>query len=233
MIGIIGAMESEVFGLVQDMEQEHSEVISGITFYIGMLKNSPVVVAQCGVGKVAAAVVAQTMILKYNVQSVINTGVAGALSKDLRICDLVISSETVEHDMDTSPIGDPVGLISGMNIIRMQADPGISEDLTRIAKDQGDHVLHGLVATGDQFIASSAQKEKILGNFPDALCAEMEGSAIAHVCTQNQVPFCILRSISDNADGDADMDFPTFAAKAAEVSIHLLEKYLEEKGSKA
>ncbi len=227
MTGIIGAMEMEVQGLVERMEEPCIETISGIKFYQGRLMGKPVVVAQCGVGKVAAAVVAQTMILRYGVDLLVNTGVAGSLSKDVRIFDLVISTETAEHDMDTSPLGDEIGYISGLGIVRMKADEAAAESFARQAEAMGINVRRGLVVSGDQFIASEQQRIKIKSSFPDALCAEMEGASIGHVCYQNSVPFCIIRAISDNADGEADMDFPSFAKKASQVSTQLVLKYLE------
>jgi len=122
MIGIIGAMQTEVELLISKIEGAEKSTVSGIDFYSGKMENKDVVVAKCGIGKVFAALCAQTMILKYGVELIINTGVGGAISDSLEIGDIAVSSAVVQHDMDTSAIGDPVGLISGINVIEIEAD---------------------------------------------------------------------------------------------------------------
>jgi len=225
-IGIIGAMDVEVAGLIEFMENIKKETISSTVYYEGTLQGKNVVVAKCGVGKVHAAVCAQTMILKYKPDVIINTGVAGSLNSKLDIADLVISDSVVQHDMDTSGIGDPIGLISGVNLINIPCPKDLVEQIEKSAKTIKDtNVIVGTIASGDQFICNQDKRDYIVKHF-DALCAEMEGAAIGHVCYLNNVDFCIVRAISDKADGSAHMDFPTFAKIAAKKSTQLINTFL-------
>ncbi len=226
-IGIIGAMDIEVAELISSMENIKKETISSTVYYEGTLKGRNVVVAKCGVGKVHAAVCAQTMILKYKPDCIINTGVAGSLNSDLDIADLVISESVVQHDYDTSGFGDPVGLISGINLINIPCSKTLVEKIQSSAKTiEGTNVIVGTIASGDQFICSQDRKDYIVKHF-DALCAEMEGAAIGHVCYLNNVDFCIVRAISDKADGSAHMDFPSFTKIAANKSTQLISTFLK------
>ncbi len=226
-IGIIGAMDIEVAELISSMENIKKETISSTVYYEGTLQGRNVVVAKCGVGKVHAAVCAQTMILKYKPDCIINTGVAGSLNSDLDIADLVISESVVQHDYDTSGFGDPVGLISGINLINIPCSKTLVEKIQSSAKTiEGTNVIVGTIASGDQFICSQDRKDYIVKHF-DALCAEMEGAAIGHVCYLNNVDFCIVRAISDKADGSAHMDFPSFTKIAANKSTQLISTFLK------
>lgn len=226
-IGIIGAMDVEVAELIESMENIKKDTISGIVYYEGTLQGKDVVVAKCGIGKVHAAVCAQTMILKYNPAAIINTGVAGSLSASLDIGDLVVSNKVVQHDFDTSGVGDPIGLISGIDLIEIPCPEMLVEKIEASAKQiENTKVFVGTIASGDQFICSVSKKDYIVENFK-ALCAEMEGAAIGHVCYLNNVDFCIIRAISDKADGSAHMDFPAFVQVAAKKSINLINNFLK------
>ncbi len=226
-IGIIGAMEIEVAELRELMQDVKQEEISNVIYYEGKIHGKDVIVARCGVGKVHAAVCAQTMILKYSPDLIINTGVAGSLNSQLDIGDLVISDFVVEHDMDTSPLGDPVGLISGINIIKIPSAKNVVGMINAAAKTiENTNTFVGTIASGDQFICNVERKNFIVANF-DALCTEMEGAAIGHVCYLNKVDFCIVRAISDKADGSAHMDFPTFVQIAAKKSTQLMNNFLK------
>lgn len=226
-IGIIGAMDVEVAELIESMENIKKDTISGIVYYEGTLQGKDVVVAKCGIGKVHAAVCAQTMILKYNPAAIINTGVAGSLSASLDIGDLVVSNKVVQHDFDTSGVGDPIGLISGIDLIEIPCPEMLVEKIEASAKKiENTKVFVGTIASGDQFICSVSKKDYIVENFK-ALCAEMEGAAIGHVCYLNNVDFCIIRAISDKADGSAHMDFPAFVQVAAKKSINLINNFLK------
>lgn len=225
-IGIIGAMEVEVAELIDSMKNIKQEAISGINYFEGTLQGKNVVVAKCGVGKVHAAVCTQTMILKYKPDAIINTGVAGSLNSNLDIADLVISDNVVQHDFDTSAFGDPLGLISGINLVNIPCNKELVEKIKKSADAiEGTNVIVGTIASGDQFICSQDKKNYIVNNF-DALCAEMEGASIGHVCYLNNVDFCIVRAISDKADGSAHMDFPTFTIIAAKKSTQLINTFL-------
>ena len=225
MVGIIGAMSVEVEALKDAMTDKTSERISGIDFVCGVLCGREVVVAQCGIGKVFAAMAAQTMILRFGVDTVINTGVAGTLTDKLGIADVAISTACVQHDMDTSAIGDPVGLISGINVIELPADAQLGACVAEAAGELGIKCVSGIIASGDQFVSSAERKQYIVDNF-GAIACEMEGAAIAHVCYVNGVRCVVIRAISDSADGTAHMDYGEFVKIAAANSAKILKKCL-------
>lgn len=224
-IGIIGAMRVEIEALAAAMENPKTETISGIEFRSGILCGREAVLAVCGVGKVFAALCAQTMILRYGVDAVINTGVAGTLSGELSIGDIAVAADVVQHDMDTSPLGDPVGLISGLNIVHMQTNPALADAVVNAIDRLGGKSLRGTIATGDVFVADAAKKEYIRDTF-GAIACEMEGGAIGQVCTVNEVPFVIIRAISDGGNEDSPMDYPTFVKMAAARSAAVVQAVL-------
>jgi adenosylhomocysteine nucleosidase len=224
LIGIIGAMDVEVNGLISVMTEKSIDTISGISFVKDKVYDKDVVVAKCGIGKVFASICAQTMILKYAPRIIINSGVAGTLSNDLSIMDAVVATKVVQHDMDTSPLGDPVGLISGINVVYIDTDSGISKALKTSAEALDICVKNGIVASGDQFIANKEKKQQIKKEF-GAISCEMEGAAIGHVCYVNNIPFAIMRTISDG-NGEA-LDYNTFAEKAANQSIKIIKNFLK------
>ena len=227
-IGIIGAMDDEVRELISRLDERRTEKVSGIEFNIGKLYGKTVVVAKCGVGKVFAAICAEAMIIKYSPTLVVNTGVGGALDKTLRPLDIVFADKLVQHDMDTSPIGDPVGLISGINRVYFETDERARAILEESARKMDINYLVGTIATGDKFISDKADKDRIVSRFGASAC-EMEGGAIAHTAFVNGTPFMVVRAISDSADGEACMDYPTFLPVATRIStaltLALVEKY--------
>lgn len=224
LIGIIGAMDIEVNGIVSEMTNVTEKTISGIKYYKGTLNNKNVVVSKCGIGKVFAAICTQTMILEFLPSVIINTGVAGSLSKDLNVLDIAIASHVVQHDMDTSAIGDPKGLISGINMVYLEANKEVVGVLEKSAKMSGCNTQIGIIASGDKFISLKNDKNTIKAEF-DALACEMEGAAVGHVCFVNNVPFGVIRAISDGEG--AEMDYMTFANLAAENSIKITKKFIE------
>ena len=219
-IGIIGAMEPEVEAIIATLEDRESEIISGITFYTGTIGGKTIAVAKCGIGKVFAAICAQTMILKYSPDLIVNTGVGGAIGGGLNCGDVVIADRLCQHDMDTSAIGDPVGLVSGINMIYFDADSHAREILLEQGSALGLAVKSGTIATGDKFIASFEDKHRISDGFSASVC-EMEGCAIAQTAFVNRTPFAVVRAISDSADGEATMDYPTFLSIASKNSTNL------------
>ena len=219
--GIIAAMQKEAAGLLEKMQDKTETVIGGVTYTAGTLCGHTAVVAVCGVGKVFAALCAQTMILRFAPQCIINTGVAGSLSTALSIGDLVIADGAVQQDMDTSAVGDPVGLLSGINRIVLPTDRALTERLKAAAAAVGAVAHGGIVATGDRFVADAAEKRRIVDTFGAVAC-EMEGGAVAQACFVNGVPFALVRAISDDASGKAQVDYPVFADAAAKNSIALL-----------
>jgi len=229
MIGIIGAMQLETQTICEKMTDVKTETVSGTEYVVGKLWGKDAVVATCGPGKVFAALAAQTMILRYNVQCVVNVGVAGTLSPDLHIGDLAIATATVQHDMDTSGLGDPVGLVSKINVTYFRCDLGLIKACQQAAEKAKLRYLKGVIATGDQFISAQAKKSAIVEQF-DAIACEMEGGAIGHTCYVNGVPYLVIRAISDEADGSADVDFFQFATHSAQNTVAILREMVPNIG---
>ena len=224
MIGIIGAMAVEVEGLIAAMENKSPETVSRMTFWRGTLAGVECVVAQCGAGKVNSAVCAQTMILRYGASPIINTGVAGGVgSRAVRIGDLVVAEGVTQHDYDTTPIDGDKGRdlpILGRSVL--ETDARVSGLLADCAREVYDGNVHrGLIATGDQFIGGKERLHAIAER-TGAIACEMEGGSIGQACALADVPFAVLRAISDNADDNAVDDFPKFAKESAEQSVALL-----------
>ena len=214
-LGIIGAMAVEVESLKAQMEDLTVVQKAGMEFYDGVLEGLRVVVVQCGVGKVNAAMCAQVLCDCFDVTHLVNTGIAGSLCAELDIGDLLISRDAMYHDFDAQHFGYEMGEVPGMGVLTFEADA----DMIALASAAAEavnpgHSRVGRVASGDLFVAEKAVKEAIIAK-TNALCTEMEGAAIAHVAFRNKLPFVILRDISDKADDSAEMDYPTFEAIAA------------------
>ena len=215
-LGIIGAMDVEVAALKGKMEQVTISHHAGSDYCEGILEGCPAVVVQCGVGKVNAALCAQILISVFGVSHIVNTGIAGSLDAALDIGDLVISTDAIHHDFDLRFWGRPIGQVPGMDVTAFPADEKLMAAALEAANEvHPGHARWGRVASGDQFICSKEQKEKIIAD-TGAMCAEMEGASIAHAAYRNGIPFVIIRAISDKADDSAEMDYPTFEAIAAE-----------------
>lgn len=229
MIGIISAMAQEMESIRSLLTQPQEETVGSVRFLRGFLENKPVVTAVCGVGKVHAALCAQTMILHFSPDMVINTGVAGCLAGGIAIGDVVVAENAVQHDMDTVTLGDAPGLISGLDIVKLPCAPELTQALVQSVTRADGKVHRGTIATGDQFIHDTAKKRWIHETF-GALCCEMEGGSIAQVCLINGVPCGILRAISDNADGDAPENFLEFLLPAAEKTAQALRVFCETFG---
>ncbi|MBR0464107.1 MAG: 5'-methylthioadenosine/adenosylhomocysteine nucleosidase [Clostridia bacterium] len=227
MIGILGAMAVEVDALKQTCEQKQEKVCAGMTFVSGQLGGQSVVIVQCGIGKVNAAACTQLLISIYSPDLVINVGVGGSLSDNLHYGDIAVATKCVQHDVDTTALGDPIGFVSTVNTVYFPCDEGASQRLAnQIQKTQGVNVVSGVIATGDQFVSSVDLKRKIVSNF-DAICCDMESGAIAQVCSLNRVPFVALRAISDHADDDSETDFPRFAKMAAQRTQVALRQFCQ------
>lgn len=227
LIGIIGAMSIEVDDLRQALSDVKEETISGMTFYSGRLHERSVVLAKSGVGKVNAAMCAQTMLLTYHPAAIINTGVAGGLQKDIGIGDIVIADAVVQYDVDTSAIGDPVGFVSGVNRIDFPCGSALADALYRTAQQLSDTRVHrGIIATGDRFVNTRAEAAAIREQF-GALANEMEGGSIGQVCYINGVDFCVVRAISDSEGDESHMEYDQFITVAAERSKAIVLGYLQ------
>ena len=225
MTGIIAAMSCEAELILGVMQNKTPRAVGGMTFWQGKIGNDDVVLATCGVGKVFAAACATAMIIEFSPDRIINTGVAGAVSNTVNKLDTVVGTALVQHDMDTTPLGDEPGLISGINKVYFETDKELSDKLYSCIELCGGKAKRGIVATGDRFVASAEEKHRISTLF-GASCADMEGGAIAHVCFINSVPFTALRTMSDGADGDASGDFMEFCNKAAKISSDVIITYL-------
>ncbi len=225
MLGIIGAMDAEVAKLKELMTEVEITEASSMEFYKGKLNGADAVVVRAGVGKVNAACCTQALIDRFLVGCVINTGIAGSLRAEIDIGDIVLATDAVEHDMDVAALGYAPGKIPDMEADSFAAD----EKLRQIAKEScrkvnpDIQVYEGRVVTGDQFISSKEKKAWLTETF-GGFCTEMEGAAIAHAAYLNRVPFLIVRAISDKADDSAQMDYPTFEAKAIAHSVRLIEE---------
>ena len=225
-IGVIAAMQIEIDALKERLEDKAVYTYSGIEYVTGKLHGKEIIAAKCGIGKVFAAVCAQTMILNFAPDCIINTGVGGALSRELIIGDLVIGEKTVQYDMDTSAIGDPVGLVSGINVVYFDCDAEVRAVINKSAEALGLRHREGTIACGDKFVADPNLKNSIVSNF-GAISCDMESAAMSQVCYINETPFGVIRAISDGADDGAHMDYPTFAAAAAKNGIDLTDKFIE------
>ena len=228
-IGIIGAMDEEVEILKSLLDIKETVTEAGMTFYKGILHNKEVVLARSGIGKVNAAVCAQLMITLFKIDYLINSGVAGTLHADINQGDIVISTDAVQHDVDTTVFGDPLGAIPRLGVTFFEADPALialAEQAANNLNFDGVSLFKGRVASGDQFVAGGELKDRIQSHFaPSAV--EMEGASIAHVAYLNQVPYVIIRAISDKADGSADMSYEEFLPLAAKHASALLEEMVK------
>lgn len=223
-IGIIGAMQEEVAWLKDEMENVNIVSKASMDFYEGTLGEKAVVVVQSGIGKVNAAICTQILIDLFAVDCVINTGIAGSLKAKINIGDIVVSTDAVQHDVDATEFGYALGQVPRLDVLAFEADENlVAQAITSCqAVNENIDVFSGRVVSGDQFIADSKIKQKIIANF-DGYCTEMEGAAIAQAAHLNKLPFVIIRAISDKADDSAQMDYPTFEKRAIENSVKLVK----------
>ncbi len=228
MIGIICALKIEVEGLKTLMDSPETTTKAGLTFFSGKIFDKDVVLLECGVGKVNAAVGTQIMIDLYKPDVVINSGIAGSLTKQLTVGDIVISSDCVEHDINCTELGEPRGQIwfTDEKRIDIPADKEAGDKLAQCCQNLGAHVKVGRIATGDIFVTYRSKREFIAFEF-DALCCEMEGGAVGHVCYMNKVPFVILRSISDDLKFNKAENYEEFKQLAADRTIKALKKFIQ------
>lgn len=230
MIGIIGAMDIEVNGIIEKMTDKKSETVSSTVYTSGKISGKDCVVAKCGIGKVNAAVATQTMILKYNPDMIINTGIGGSTSVKTHIGYVVIAENVVQHDMDTTALGDePATLfLPEENIVYIPCDKQLIKKLETACKAVGENnYAVGTVATGDKFISGNENRSALNENF-NALACEMEGGSIGQVCYLNHIPFAVLRSVSDSmSDEDDAVEYSAFSKSAAKKSVKIICAFLE------
>ncbi len=227
MLGIIGAMDVEVAKLKEKLENVEIITKAGMEFNKGSFDGKDVVIVRSGIGKVNAGICTQILVDLFNVSAIINTGIAGSLKKEINIGDIVISTDALQHDVDATNFGYELGFIPQMKVKSFEADA----KMISLAKECCESVLpeigvfEGRVVSGDQFIADKSKKEYITSNF-GGYCTEMEGAAIAQAAYLNNIPFVVIRAISDKADDSASMDYPTFEAMAVENSVKLLSEFI-------
>ncbi len=227
MLGIIGAMAQEVEQLKQEMTSPEIVTVAGMDFYKGRIGGREAVVVRSGIGKVNAGVCAQVLVDRFGVSGIVNTGIAGSLCAQINIGDLVLSTDLVQHDMDATGFGYPVGQIPQMPVFSFEADAR----LRALAKEccekvnPGLGVFEGRIVSGDQFISSGEKKDWLIREF-SGMCAEMEGAAVAQTAWLNGIPFLIVRAISDKADDSANMDYETFEQQAILHSVRLTRELI-------
>ena len=228
-IGIIGAMELEVETLKAHMTTTKITTKAHMEFHEGTLNGTPVVIVRSGVGKVNAALCVQILADLFEVTAIINTGVAGSLNAALDIGDILISRDALHHDVDATIFGYKPGEVPQLGCREFIADEHLAQVAVSTCKEVNPdiEVFEGRIASGDQFVADQGVKDFVVKEF-GAYAVEMEGAAIAQAAYLNNVPFLVIRAISDKADGSAEMDYPTFEAMAAEHSFKLTLRILKD-----
>lgn len=220
-IGIIGAMELEIDELLNRLEFTSERITANNKFHIGKLNNRDVVVTSCGVGKVNAASCTQILISEYKVDYVINTGIAGSMNDEVKIGDIVISSDVLHHDVRPSQL---LRFYPFEEVFK--SDKELVKLSLEAVKEHDDLNYHvGRIVSGEAFVDSNLLKKKI-NDFFNPLCVEMEGAAIGQVSYANGIPFLIIRSISDNADDETDIDCKAFKSRIAKRSAELLYRII-------
>ena len=221
-IGIIGAMEVEVAILKEKMEDVRIIKKASMDFYEGILAGKKVVVVRSGIGKVNAGICAQILADVFSVDAIINTGIAGSLNKNINIGDIVLSTDVVQHDMDATGFGYRKGQIPQMPVFFFNADDNLRRLAAEVCKEVNPdiQVFEGRIASGDQFVCDQDVKNRIVSEF-SAYATEMEGAAIGQAAYKNEIPFLVVRAISDKADGSAQMDYSEFEKAAVDHSVRL------------
>lgn len=227
-IGIIGAMEEEVDALRGKLSDVQKLDRASMEFYTGILGNKKVVIVRSGIGKVNAGICTQILADLFQVDAVINTGIAGSLKAEINIGDIVVSTDAIQHDMDATGFGYEPGMIPRMPVSCFEADKELVKAVEAACREAIPEVgvFTGRIVSGDQFISDRAVKDRISSQF-GGMCTEMEGAAIAQAAYLNSIPFVIIRAISDKADDSATVDYPTFERQAIAHSVALVENFVE------
>ena len=222
-IGIIGAMQIEIDLLLEKLHIHEEYTIAKMPFYKGVFKNKEIIVTRCGIGKVNAASCAQILIDKFEVDCIINTGVAGGLHPDVKVGDLVISTNVTHHDVAKNQM---------KNLFPFQETFTANEELRELARkachasDLDINVHEGRIVSGECFVEDAKLKKKLLDEYAPH-CTEMEGSAIGHVAFMNDIPFLVIRCISDSADDEATISYENFAEIAANHSSEVIMQMIK------
>lgn len=229
IIGVIGAMDEEVSRLKEKMQVKKVEKKAGMEFFEGELAGKDVVIVRSGIGKVNAGICTQILVDDFGVEAVINTGVAGSLKNEINIGDIVLSTDALQHDMDATGFGYEHGVIPRMEQSTFVADKKLVDLAKQVNEEVNSDIgtFVGRVVSGDQFISDKAKKDWLVEKF-GGYCTEMEGAAIAQAAYLNEIPFLIIRAISDKADNSAEMDYGEFEAKAIEHTVKLVTSMMEK-----
>ena len=227
--GIIAAMQEEMQEIQKLMKEISTIEIYGLNFIKGKINNKQVVLAEAGVGKVNAARTTQILIDKFDIDAVINVGSAGASNDELNIGDIVIGKKLVQHDFDITAFGHPKGYISNAGEYFNSNKQLIEqmENAIQNLEDRDFKILVGTIASGDIFCTETKMKEKIRNKF-EADAIEMEGAAIAQVCKLDNIPFVVIRGISDTPNGNNEITFEQYLQKASQRCAQIIEKFLKE-----
>lgn len=226
MIGIIGAMEEEISSLKSEVKNLEIISIAGMDFFTGEIFGKKIVLTKCGIGKVNAAICSTLLIEKFGVSKIIFTGVAGGINEKLNVGDVVVSSDLIQHDFDTTSFGEEFGQIPRMKEWIFKADKELIDSASDVCRDNNINFIVGRVLSGDQFINSVEETDWLRETF-NGDAVEMEGAGVAHVCYLFKIPFVVIRSISDKADSDSHIDFKQFCLMAAENSKKIISGILE------
>ncbi|PLT30909.1 5'-methylthioadenosine/S-adenosylhomocysteine nucleosidase [Peribacillus deserti] len=224
---IIGAMEEEVTILRDKLENVTQETVAGCEFNIGTLNGAEVVLLKSGIGKVNAALSTAVLLEKYKPDVIINTGSAGGFLSSLNVGDVVISSEVRHHDVDVTAFGYEYGQVPQLPAAFAADEKLVAAAEEAAAEINGIQVVTGLIATGDSFMSDKERVEFVRGKFPELYAAEMEAAAIAQVAYQFDVPFVVIRALSDIAGKESDISFEKFLVRAAENSSELVIKIVD------
>ena len=227
MYGIIAAMKEEMQEIKKIMTETEERKIYELTFTKGKINNTEVVLVEAGVGKVNAARTTQILINNFDIEAIINVGSAASANDELDIGDIVIGKKLVQHDFDITAFGHPKGFISNVGQY-VESDSKLIEKMEQTIVDLQDKefkIKIGTIASGDIFCTEIKMKEKIRNKF-EADAIEMEGAAIAQVCKLDNVPFIVIRSISDNPNGNNNITFDQFLEKAAKRCALIIEKFM-------
>lgn len=227
MLGIIGAMDEEVDKLKQSMEKVQIVKRANMEFNRGKMYDKDVVVVRSGIGKVNAGICTQILADLFEADTIINTGIAGSLRAEINIGDIVLSTDTLQHDVEASAFGYPAGQIPRMDTLAFEADKKLISIAEKCCKKVNPdiEVFTGRVVSGDQFIADKKIKERLAEQF-EAYCTEMEGAAIGQAAYLNNVPYVVIRAISDKADNSASVDYPTFEERAIRHTVNLIKEMI-------
>ena len=228
-IGILVAMEEELEEVKKEMKEIKKKTIYELEFFVGKIQEKMCILVKCGIGKVNSARVTQILISSFSVNFVINIGAAGALNGNLKIGDIVIGKYLVQHDFDITAFGHNKGYISNVGD-KIYSDSNLLEYVQKIInnkKDKSFEIKFGIIASGDIFCTDVSMKQKIVKKF-EADCVEMEGASIAQVCYLDNIPFIVIRSISDTPNGNNAITFDEFVSLASRRCSDLLKELLKE-----